>query len=246
MRLPILALAALLLAPAVLALPPPSLTPPLPSNSSILPLNALNNPGFESGLSGWSRYGHPLHPLPVVSPGAAGSSRAFHSVNQYYGGGIYQYVTPLDPVLNEVGLTVLLDFYAKAALSPAKTGYNMALAYAKWVPTTGAGETTAMVAFSGMALKLRVWNGPIVSLAAPNDGGWHHYQVVLLGGLGSGILLIDGIPAMDGTTIAIATGAPASVAPANVVILGDVSWCDCNGGPAPDVVYDEFYLGPAL
>lgn len=204
-----------------------------PSALAGLPLNSIENGDFEAGLSGWrtfSRYGG----VQVVSPGADGSSGALLVENRCCGAYAYQKV----PSLAASSQALVFDFHAKVVNTDAsRTGLNIIEVISTWQQSTGSAQLTTAVWFTGAKVGFLAYGGAHAVTDAPADGEWHRYTAVLNGITGLGVLLVDGSPLLQ------ATGVPASVAPPEWIIAGDVSSCDC-GRPGPDVAYDQVWLGP--
>lgn len=204
-----------------------------PTALAELPFNSVKNGGFESNLSGWQTYSSWGGSVSVVAPGAAGTAKALSVPNNANGAYAYQRL----PSLPTQGIAMLVEFHAKSSADPARTGGNILEVIAKWEPSTGRAQLTTWVNFRGDKAEFGVFGGQGVTIDAPKDRAWHHYRIVLAGALGTGLLFVDDV------LVAQATGNPASVSPPEWIIVGDVSSCDC-GRPAPDVVYDEIYVGP--
>jgi len=184
------------------------------------------------------------------------SEHAFFVVNEYIHGGIYQGITP--PQVS--GANLVLDVWAKVVDNAGRTGISKVEAYTHWDFATGDAAITASLGFTGPDVYFYVWDGyaqgGVVYVPAPTDGAFHHYVLLLPGlgkeveptvpgGVGLGLLTIDGLPQLldvNGAP-AIARGTPATVDPATLIYVGEGNWCDCAGGAAPDVVFDELYFG---
>lgn len=201
---------------------------------ALLPLNAVANGGFEAAGAGWTLAGTGMigAPLAYVSPGAEGTERAAAMPNAFAGYFLMQPMSPLAP-----GASVL-DVSAKITSGAARPCNQQIIAIANWQPS-GAGDITVRLGLGNNLIYLQVYGGAITTFPAASAGVFHHYQVVLAGAAGTGVLLVDGLP------VGTASGNPASVTPANRLIVGDVAGYDNRGcGAAPDVVWDEIYYGP--
>lgn len=204
------------------------------SAHSILPLNAAANGGFENGYTGWTLagIGSGSAPISLVSPGAEGTAKAVMMPNAPVGYFLMQSLAAIAP-----GASVL-DFSAMVTANGGNPGVQQVMAIANWHPS-GSGDITARVSLgNNNQVLLEVYGGAPVSFPAPSAGAWHHYQVVLAGAVGTGVLLIDLVP------VGTATGDPASVTPANRIIVGDTAGYDVRTGAAPSVAWDEIYYGP--
>lgn len=209
------------------------LAAPLGLGHAILPLNAVDNPSFDSGWANW-----------LAGPAGYGAMAIvggkLYTPNAYAPGAFaHQYLAPGAPI----GTTILFDFEATIVSGISGGGLNTAEVLGAWNPALGTGQITARVGFHSGKVTLDVWTANPTDangVPAPTDGQPHHYQVLMVGAAGVGVLLIDNMPVL------VATGDPASVGAPDRIIVGDVAYCDCSRGPAPNVMYDEFYYGAQL
>lgn len=215
------------------------LAAPYGASHAGLPLNVLANGDFAAGLSSWGVSGSgSLAGVSVVPDGLGGNAVLVQEV--FAGSGwVYQNVDPA-----ATAPAVLLDFQAQIwnLARPMPNGIRVV---SQHNPVSGLAEITAGVDFAGGQGTLVVFcNGftgigcAPVTFAVPLDGLAHHYQVALVPALGTGVLLIDGVP------VATATGSPASVSPPSRILFGDLAYH--VRGPAPDVVWDDLYYGAGL
>ncbi len=204
-----------------------------PGALALVGTNLIANGDFEAGLSGWSRGSGPH----LVASGC-GSGNALRIDNDpSWNGGAWQAL----PAADGPAWTARLS--ARVTGGAANPSANLFEVLYNWDPHSGAADLVTYVAFFDGRVHFQAGNPAAGSIAAsaPVDGACHDYEARLLPLAGRGVLAIDGVPvlASEGDFSGF-MGAGLSV------FVGDASGCDCFGGPAPNVDYDDLFFGAGL
>lgn len=215
---------------------------------AILPANVVENGGFESDtFDPWEPWGH------SVEHSGCNTVSLFDTEDPLRGQAALVEDNEAACYLRQIvdGQTptaaAVLDVSARIVDGAEDPGHqNVRVAANR--DASGQGENTVQLRFQGGEVGLRVYcntdtgagcgDGEFSTVPWPSDGQWHHYQVVLLGSSGTGILLIDGVYATDDA------GDPGAISTPDEILIGDTAGHD-GGNPAPTMAFDDVYFGPA-
>jgi len=206
----------------------------VPVPPTLVPGNVLTNPGFEQGFTGWTQYNGGA-PNIVTTAGAHDTATGVLVREAYSGHFVRQDFVPLDADI------LAFQFSADVVANAMATCVQTARIAPEYI-ATGGSQFNAWVQLGHGQVGFRVYGGALAQAPMPEAGAWHDYRVVLVRPLSVGLLLVDG------ELIMVTQGDAEGMGPPILTMFGDTAGSNANNGcgPAPDVAWDEVYVGTRL
>lgn len=198
------------------------------ASAHLNPANTTANGDFEAGLAGWGSFcGSGICPR-IVSPGDASAS-ALELRNSPTGSYVFQDIAA-SPSLSAI------TFSAKKIGGGTGVGTSAVSLASNWKTAPLASSIVARIGFAPDAnLIYRPGTSQWTSYAPPPDAEWHRYRIEF-DAVGSTVAFkVDGIEiaSFSGRQLPLGT---------MTLIIGDGASCDCSGGAAPTVIFDDVHV----
>ncbi len=213
--------------------------PLLEARHGSAPLNSVTNGGFDDNLDAWTQHaaGCAAGPVTHVTGGAEGTTGAI-SVEKFGAANcfLYQHIEP------SIAPIVVASFQARTEGDPQATGLQGFGLYGPGHPPDASPANRVATLRIGVdTLDLTVFNGDRVEAGNISTvGDWHRYDLILIRPAGLGFLFID-----DELALA-AHGDGLAAPPIADVWFGDGVGSSSGGLNAPQVTWDEVFVGPGI